>query len=81
MRGFTKTGQPIMGRRYLIAQDGLLPETEAIVVAKFFGKGGNADLIGIMLEEPNGGRTDFPWPLEEAIGSAPITFVAAPRKP
>ena len=80
MRGFTKTGQPILGRRYLIAQDDFLPETEGKLVGKFYGKGGNADLLGIMLEESGGARSHFYWPLEAAIGSPPITFLAAPRK-
>ena len=74
MKGFTKTGQPIMGRKYLIAQGELLPETEAKVVGKFFGPRGNSDLIGIMLEEPGGARTNFPWPIEASLGSPEITF-------
>lgn len=78
MRGFTKTGQPIQGRRYVIAQEPDVPETEVEVVGKMYGSGGNADLMGIIVETADGGRGSFPWPLEAADGANPIRFEAAP---
>lgn len=76
MRGFTKTGQPIQGRRYTIAQKPDVPPTEVRLVGKLYGPGGNADLIGIILEEPAKGRATFPWPIEASPGTSPITFEA-----
>lgn len=77
MRGFTKTGQPIQGRKYIISQKPDVPPTEATVVGKLYGKMGNADLIGIILEESeSGGREVFPWPLEASDGAEPIKFEA-----
>lgn len=62
MKGFTKSGQPIMGRKYTAYQgDEVFPFT---LVGKLFGRKGNADLIGIVCEEPSGARGSLPWPLE-----------------
>ena len=81
MRGFTKTGQPIQGRRYILRQEGVgLPDDqiEVTVVGKAYGKAGNADLVSVMLEEPGGGRDWLPWPIEAPDDASPITFEAAP---
>lgn len=79
MRGFTKTGQPIQGRRYIIAQEPDVPPTEVKLVGKMYGPGGNVDLTGIIVEVvESGGRGSFPWPLEAADGAEPIRFEAAP---
>jgi hypothetical protein len=79
--GFTKTGQPIQGRRYVLDQSGVgLPEggVEVRVVGKFFGPGGAADLVGIMVEEVESkGREMFPWPIESTDPERPITFRVA----
>jgi hypothetical protein len=80
MRGFTKTGQPIQGRKYILRQEGVgLPDDriEVVCVGKAYGKGGNADLVSVMLEEPSGARDWFPWPIEASDGATPITFRAA----
>jgi len=59
----TKTGQPVLGSRIeLDTIDG--PRITVTVVAKFFGHGGNANLIGILVEAEDGGRADLVWPLE-----------------
>ena len=79
--GFTKTGQPIQGRRYIIHQEKVgLPDDqiEVVCVGKLYGRGGNADLVGVILEEPGGGRDTFPWPIEASDGAPPITFKVAP---
>lgn len=82
MRGFTKTGQPIQGRRYIIAQEPDVPPTEVKLVGKMYGPGGNAELVGIIVElvdgDEAGGRGSFPWPLEASDGAEPIRFEAAP---
>lgn len=77
--GFTKLGQPILNRRYLLKQPGNpgLPEegVEIRVTAKFFGQKGSADLIGVQFEEvATGGRETFPWPIEAEPGSADIVL-------
>lgn len=81
MRGFTKTGQPIQGRRYILRQEGVgLPDDqiEVTVVGKAYGKAGNADLVSVMLEESGGGRGWLPWPIEADDGANPITFTVVP---
>ena len=78
MRGFTKTGQPIQGRRYVISQEPEVPPTECRLVAKLYGPGGPADLVGIILEGPDGGRDTFPWPIINTSGTPEISFTPAP---
>lgn len=77
-RGFTKTGQPIQGRRYIMSQEPDVPSTEVRLVGKLYGPGGNADLVGVILEGPNGGRDTFPWPIVATEGTPDITFQVAP---
>lgn len=73
MRGFTATGQPRQGGRYTVTQgDLVIPVT---VVGKLYGRGGNADLIGVILEGPEG-RATVDWPIEAADGTDPIRFTA-----
>ena len=63
--GYTKTGQPRMGSRLTLTTiDG--EPMDLVVVGKLYGKGGNADLVGVVLEDPEtGGRDTFMWPLEK----------------
>lgn len=74
MSGFTRSGQPIQGRKYTLRQGDLVIPVS--VVGKAYGKGGNADLLSVMLEEPGGGRDWFPWPIEASDGAEPIYFMA-----
>ncbi|HEY7822156.1 MAG TPA: hypothetical protein VIG24_04960 [Acidimicrobiia bacterium] len=73
--GFTASGQPRQGSRYTLTQgDVVIPVT---VVGKAYGRGGNADLVGVLLEDrDSGGREMFDWPIEAEDGAEPISFTA-----
>lgn len=63
----SRSGQPVMGTTILLAaenDDGPAGWIPAQVVAKLFGRGGNSDLIGLIVEWPDGGRQTLPWPME-----------------
>lgn len=71
-KGFTKTGQPIQGRRYRISQGDVSYQIR--IVGKGFGPGGNADLRGIFVEDEYGRRDWMDWPIEPETGSPSIRF-------
>ena len=72
--GFTKSGQPIQGRKYTVTQGDIsIPVT---VVGKLFGRGGASNLVGVILQEPSGARDTLPWPLEASDGAEPIYFTS-----
>jgi len=73
-KGFTKTGQPIIGRRYLLQQGDM--STTVTVVGKLFGQGGNSDLVGIVIEDDQLARIQCAWPLS---GPGDVRFEAAPK--
>lgn len=68
---WTASGQPVMGTKLL------LPDLEggtwiATLVGKLYGKRGNSDLVGIVVEATDDKeRYRFAWPL--AIGDKPWT--------
>lgn len=62
----TKTGQPVMGSKITLGVlDGASP-LDCRVVGKLWGRGGSADLVGIIVEEWDKplGRITLVWPLE-----------------
>jgi len=60
-KGFTKAGQPRMGAELTFRlADGTTEQGK--VVAKFFGRGGSADLVRIAVEWSDGTRQPLPWP-------------------
>jgi hypothetical protein len=42
-----------------LEDDSWLPVT---VVGKLYGRGGNADLVALIIEGPSGDRGRYPWP-------------------
>lgn len=76
MRGFTKSGQPRQGQKYTLRQGDLV--IPVIVVGKAYGKGGNADLVSVLLQdEASGGRREWlPWPIEATEDAPAIVFTA-----
>ena len=72
--GFTKTGQPIIGRKYTIEQGDL--SLQCTLVGKAYGPDGNADCVGVWFEGPDGKRVLLPWPLEAADDAEPIRLAA-----
>jgi hypothetical protein len=61
----TKTGQPVMGSTAELYGASGEP-IEVKCVGKLWGRGGNCNLIGIIVEytDEEGGRDTFTWPLE-----------------
>ena len=74
--GFTKTGQPIVGRKYTIVQGDF--SLQCTLVGKAYGPGGNADCIGVFFEVPDGrrGLLPLPWPVVASEGAEPIVVTA-----
>lgn len=62
---FSKSGQPVMSSGLMLEAEnekgpvGWIPVT---VVGKLFGRGGNSDLVGLIVEWPDGGRQTVAWP-------------------
>ena len=62
----SKSGQPVMGSGLMLEAEnesgpvGWIPVT---VVGKLFGRGGNSDLVGLIVEWPDGGRQSVTWPI------------------
>lgn len=75
MTVLTKTGQPRMGAILTLATEDLQP-IPCRVVGKLYGHGGNADLIGIIVEDANhpGHRETFEWPLCHGANDKPTTL-------
>ena len=71
--GFTKTGQPIVGRKYTIVQGDF--SLQCTLVGKAYGPGGNADCVGVWFEA-DGKRGMLPWPVVASEGAEPIVVTA-----
>lgn len=66
---WTKTGQPVVGTP-LRMRTTTGEEFPGVVVGKLFGHGGNADLIGVIIEDrEQGGRISLDWPITRQDGS------------
>lgn len=61
---WSKSGQPVLGT-ILRLPDNNGPDWEGKVVGKMFGRGGNSDLIGIIVEDTDRCRYSFNWPLAQ----------------
>lgn len=64
---FSKSGQPVLGTSLMLEaenDEGPVGWVEAKVVGKLMGQRGSADLVGVIIEWPDGGRERLRWPLE-----------------
>ena len=64
---FSKSGEPRMGTTITLS-DSEGP-FDVKVVGKLYGRG--AGMVGVILEEDNGSRTSFEWPLQRQDAEVP----------